>query len=334
MISNELPTYHPPTHIGTDVLAERTWRDERGVMPIGLMASLGKKAWFIAGGMAGIVAAVSFTSARTGLEASADLDKAQTTAKFEMWKFDETTELQVAEGHFRVVVDAEGIESTFTLKNPIHDISYTTDGNRQLTSDDGVIEFQLPVTALNPVYDTATGTTDITVDMDESKVTVFFAANAMPVVKAYTINSGGKKKNFDDPAGFRKQILEYFAGYGSLFNMNTLKNTINDLDTEIDRQIAEKALQELAETCPPKLKTQLEQTVRDAIDKTFGAINPHAKLGKVTLSASSSAWKIDLPEAAKYKAGTTGLIAEEPRIRDWRIDEATCSIPSTGGSHG
>ncbi len=272
--------------------------------------------------------AVALTLATFGgnhIEADADLNEANTTATIEKIVWDPELAIDPATMYFQETLSAEGIKNKLVYKPKLGlistgDVLKDFEDNKELRGT-GQIKFDIPFDAIEPQV--SENKLNLVVDESKMKGTIFWP-NTGPEINDYTLD--GTTKNFSDRSGFTRSVISGISKNLQVINMDTLNNTIEDLDNQIEHDMKLKGL-EAAGTClqKPEVMDTLHTLSERAIRANVAMLGHKDEIGTVTFINSTGELQKDTGQAADKAMGTTYQHSYALGSGNFTLDELNCT---------
>lgn len=265
----------------------------------------------------------------TGVEATADLNKAHTTSNAKLVQYDETQNIAVATAYFDETLTATAIP--YEVKSKPIDVIPNYKVNKELRGL-GAEKFEVPLSALDWRVNASTGKTDITVHADKVISTVYWDG-AGPEIRPFTVNKDGTGKNFGDRSGFKNSFLNAVGSNLKIVNLDTFKNTLDDLDAKVDHDMKLKGLEAFSE-CAPQLETRNRKAINKAI-MAIVSLDQRDKVGEITYTGPLE-WKTQLDPAKRVEGDTYSSNypkkSSEYLIKNFKLDSMKCDVSKKEGA--
>jgi hypothetical protein len=232
------------------------------------MKSLPTKLFY--GGVAAATAVTALGSFmnRFGMHAEVNLDTATATSRTEIIDFLKGHEIRVATMH-----SSEEYAAKDVFYNVFIDFMPINTNYKANKLAEGVVEtefFVPPEMVKSVVRDQASGKTVITLEPS------FFEVNShwvdVPNVSNYKLNNGKMEVCKDDCMEPQNSLGLDVAELGTHVNMNTWKNTINDINKLVDRKIQNAALANVQLACAKPMDEKVRNASIEGVKGAWSAL--------------------------------------------------------------
>lgn len=257
---------------------------------------------------------------QNGMRVETDLNKAQTKSDYKIIEFKKESKLDIATAYFQLSTTATHIPFKIAISGA-PDLHF--DANKEMDGF-GASGFNLPINdeSIKRSLDTTDGKTDFEIDLSKLGINVFWPG-AGPEIRNFTINKGGKVRNYNDRSGFRNSMVSGMAAVGGALNVNKLKNSIEDADNNVNHDLKVKGLEMFEEACAPNLGGPIREAAKEALINAVETLGDGDKIGDITFADTALKFTNDKINAPK-SAGKAYDHQESLNQKNLKIDNVAC----------